>query len=141
MRSGKVIKSVAVEYGSGQVVNSAADGNGRRVADGTERRVDVVVPVGFGVAIAAGFTREQLNEVENSLQIDQANGSMNGSRSKGSTPALARRIVETLTQNRKTKPWSSPLPPKRISPPRTLGYALESAQQSYTKTTSYAGEV
>ncbi|KAL6604814.1 hypothetical protein ACP70R_042758 [Stipagrostis hirtigluma subsp. patula] len=71
-------------------------------------------------ALAAGFTCNEVYEAELSLR----SRSMEPSHSRTKTPTLAKKIVQTLTQNRKVKPWSGPLPPKRVSPVRTLGDAI-----------------
>jgi hypothetical protein len=71
-------------------------------------------------AMDAGFTLEQLSKAKRALN-------------SGNTPCsddvnLSKKIVSKLVQrNINGRPWQGPLPPPRVSPPRTLGDFLAMA--------------
>jgi len=72
-------------------------------------------------AQAAGFTLHQLMVAEKALDSGNLNPSSSDIR-------LAKSIVSKLIQTKTVvSPWKGPLPPPRISPPRTLGDAIAKA--------------
>ena len=79
-------------------------------------------------AAAAGFTVQNLQQAEQELSSTEVRD-CSTSVSKGTAPPLAKRIIDAMVQ-RKThsRPWQGPLPPPRVSPPKTLGDAFVSAR-------------
>jgi hypothetical protein len=75
-------------------------------------------------AAAAGFSMKELKQAEQELSPSQVCSEPNNSRS------LAEKIVSVLVQRKlESRPWKGPLPPPRVSPPRTLGDAIASAKR------------
>jgi len=66
-------------------------------------------------AAAAGFSMKELKQAEQELSSSQVCSEPKNSRS------LADKIVSVLVQRKlESRPWKGPLPPPRVSPPRTL---------------------
>ncbi|CAN6371606.1 unnamed protein product [Urochloa humidicola] len=77
-------------------------------------------------AQAVGFSIADLQQAEKDLSSPAAVSS--SITSPGQKHSLAKRIVSAMVENKlKGRPWQGPLPPPRVSPPRTLGDALGSA--------------
>ena len=72
-------------------------------------------PVFVREALEAGFTIDQLSRAEKALDSGMHSGDVR----------LAYSIVSTMVQRKLAeRPWKGQLPPRRISPPRTLGDAM-----------------
>lgn len=72
-------------------------------------------------ATRAGFTLDQLCKAEKALESGNSNPCSSDVR-------LAKSIVSKLVQNKYSgAPWKGPLPPPRVSPPRTLGDVISKA--------------
>ena len=75
-----------------------------------------------------GFSTQGLLQAEHELNEGTL---VSATSSSGCTLPLAKRIISALVQHRvKPTPWRGQLPPPRVSPPRTLGDALEVAWRS-----------
>ncbi|TVU23905.1 hypothetical protein EJB05_26292, partial [Eragrostis curvula] len=76
-------------------------------------------------AKAAGFSIREVARAEKELLANEVSFTSPAT-SNGKCP-LARKIVRSLASDRPkslVKPWKGPLPPKRISPPQTIGDAV-----------------
>jgi hypothetical protein len=75
-------------------------------------------------AFAAGFSMGDIQEAEEELHTPTQTAVQE--LKQGS---VSKKLIDTWTMNRrdKVKPWQGPLPPPRVSPPRTLGDALAAA--------------
>jgi hypothetical protein len=89
---------------------------------------DLSTPEFINRAASAGFTLDQLYKDEKAL--DSGN-----SDPLSSDIFLAKSIVSNLVQRKfNGAPWKGPLPPPRVSPPRTLGDAM--AKVAYQRSSS-----
>ena len=82
----------------------------------------------IAVAAEVGFSTQDLLQAEHELNEGTL---VSATSSSGCTPPSTKRIISALVQHRvKPTPWRGQLPPPRVSPPRTLGDALEVAWRS-----------
>ncbi|CAN6361771.1 unnamed protein product [Urochloa humidicola] len=90
---------------------------------------DISTPEFIAEAAAAGFSWQELQQAERELASPEVS-SKSGIEETRSLPSLASRIVSALVQRKtENRPWKGPLPPPRVSPPRTLGDAFASARR------------
>lgn len=97
--------------------------------DSDESDEDEITPEEFlAKAKAAGFTMQDLKQAEKELSEVTTDSIF----IKDISPEPhASRIVSAIHQRKKQNhPWSGPLPPLRVSPPRTLGDAFAMARRS-----------
>lgn len=93
----------------------------------SEEDITVSTPVLIKEAAAAGFSLSDLQRAEQELQ------SPSQVCAGPSNSLIANKIVSTLVQRKlKGQPWKGPLPPPRVSPPRTLGDAIAVAKVSHS---------
>jgi hypothetical protein len=71
-------------------------------------------------AVEAGFTVKELSRAERALE--------SGTVSSPGYIKLAKSIVAKLVQRKTSgRPWQGPIPPPRVTPPRTLGDVIATA--------------
>jgi hypothetical protein len=115
------------EFGFGRFWAVGKDSDELSEADGSSDSDEVISTTAFiAEAAAAGFEAQDLYKAEQELAI-VGSGSNSGKYPKSQ---LASRIIDSMVR-RKLYPeaWQGPLPPPRISPPRTLGDVLEKARE------------
>ena len=100
---------------------------------------DLSTPEFINQATAVGFSLDQLCIAEKALDSSNVNPC-------SSDVNLAKSIVSKLVQSKCAgAPWKGPLPPPRVSPPRTLGDALAKAayqrRSPILERSSYSGDV
>ena len=96
-----------------------ADVTGKRVIPPTTDD-EPSTPEFIKEALEAGFTLELLSRAENAFN--------SGSTPSSSDLKLANSIVSKMVERKiDGRPWQGPLPPPRVSPPRTFGDALAAA--------------